>query len=112
MIYPLLAYKNFTPDNKEICIVHLALNDMPQKVINLGEWEFVSFVNHTLMCEQKLFGKTHEKNCDIMLLVERKGKTRLISYKSDPWFKHLKQDPEQDSKQDYLYISTGFLKIN
>ena len=88
--------------------MHLAIKDMPQKVINLGEWEFVSFVNHTLMCEQKLFGKTHEKKCDIMLLVERKGKMRLISYKSDPWVNHLKQDP----KQDYLYISTGFLKIN
>ena len=84
--------------------MHLAIKDMPQKVINLGEWEFVSFVNHTLMCEQKLFGKTHEENCDIMLLVERKGKMRLISYKIDPWANHLEQE------QDYLYISTGFLK--
>ena len=24
VVYPLLAYKNFTPDNREICIVHLA----------------------------------------------------------------------------------------
>ena len=27
--YPLLAYKNFMPNNTEICIVHLAQNDMP-----------------------------------------------------------------------------------
>ena len=26
--YPLLAYKNFTPDNHEICIVHMAM-DIP-----------------------------------------------------------------------------------
>ena len=26
--YPLLAYKNYTPDNHEICIVHMAM-DIP-----------------------------------------------------------------------------------
>ena len=44
--YPLLAYKTFTPKNREIAIVHMALN-MPQRIIHLGQWEFVSFVNHT-----------------------------------------------------------------
>ena len=24
--YPLLAYKSFTPDNKEICVIHMAQN--------------------------------------------------------------------------------------
>ena len=49
--YPLLAYKTATPMNKEIAIVHMAYN-MPQRIIHLGEWEFVSFVNHTQMVEQ------------------------------------------------------------
>ena len=35
--YPLLAYKTYTPTNREIAIVHMALN-MPQRIINLGEW--------------------------------------------------------------------------
>lgn len=48
--YPLLAYKTFTPRNKEIAIVHMAYN-VPQKIIHLGEWEFVCFVNHTQMVE-------------------------------------------------------------
>ena len=42
--YPLLAYKCFTPDNREIALVHLAHNQ-PQMIVNLGEWEFISFVN-------------------------------------------------------------------
>ena len=44
--YPLLAYKTFTPRNKEIAIIHMAYN-MPQRLIHLGDWEFVCFVNHT-----------------------------------------------------------------
>lgn len=48
--YPLLAYKTYTPRNREIAIVHMALN-MPQRIIHLGEWEFVCFVNHTQMVE-------------------------------------------------------------
>lgn len=48
--YPLLAYKTYSPDNSEIAIVHMAQN-MPQSIINLGEWEFVCFVNHTQMVE-------------------------------------------------------------
>ena len=68
--YPMLAYKSFTPDNKEICIVNLAQNT-PQKVINLGEWEFVSFVTHTHMVNRKLFRKNMETSTNIMLLVKR-----------------------------------------
>ena len=70
--------------NKEIAIVHMALN-MPQRIIHLGEFEFVCFVSHTQMVEQKLFEKNKETNCDIMFLVRRNGKLRLISFKSNPW---------------------------
>ena len=68
--YPLLAYKNYTPENREICICHMAMN-IPQKVIDLGEWEFVAFVNHTQMVERKVFEFEKESNSDIMFLVER-----------------------------------------
>ena len=84
--YPLLAYKNYTPENNEICIVHMAM-DIPQKVINLGEWEFVAFVNHTQMVEQRVFEFERESNCDVMFLVERQGKIRLMSFKSNPWLR-------------------------
>ena len=32
------------PDNREIAIVHMA-QKAPQRIVNLGEWEFVCFVN-------------------------------------------------------------------
>ena len=82
----MLAYKDFTPENREIAVVHMA-QDIPQKIINLGEWEFVSFVNHTQMVEQKVFEQDKETNCDIMFLVEREGKIRLMSFKSNPWLR-------------------------
>ena len=82
--YPLLAYKTASPTNKEIAIVHMALL-MPQKIIHLGDWEFVCFVNHTQMVEQKLFGKNKETNCDIMFIVRKDDKYRLLSFKSYPW---------------------------
>ena len=66
--YPLLAYKHFSPENREICIIHLA-KDVPQKVVNLGEWEFVNFVSHTQMAEKKIFKQNHEGYCNIMFLV-------------------------------------------
>ena len=58
---------------------------MPQSIINLGEWEFVCFVNHTQMCEKKLFNSEKETNTDIMFLAERDGKLRLMSFKHNPW---------------------------
>ena len=80
---------------------------MPQRIINLGEYEFVSFVNHTLMCEQKLFGKKNEINCDIMFLAERNGKTRLMSFKSNPWL-NLE---EQSIRKESIYISSGYVNL-
>ena len=42
--YPYFVYKCATPDNRDIALVHLS-QDIPQRVIHLGHWEFVSFVN-------------------------------------------------------------------
>ena len=52
--------------NKEIAIVHMALN-MPQRIIHLGEFEFVCFVSHTQMVEQKLYEKNKETNYILQL---------------------------------------------
>jgi len=65
-------------------------------VIHLGDWEFVCFVNHTHMVEQKLFKKTKETNSDIFFLVRRKGKIRLMSYKSNPWLEFYDDAPKSD----------------
>ena len=54
--------------NNEIAIIHMA-QDMPQRLIDLGQMEFVCFVNHTQMAESRLFGMDKETNCDIMFLV-------------------------------------------
>jgi len=84
--YPLLAYKTLTPNNREIAIMNVAANDT-QRIIHLGEWEFVSFVNHTQMVEQKLFNKRKETNCDIFFLVRKNDEIRLMSYKTNPWIR-------------------------
>ena len=81
--------------NKEIAIVHMALN-MPQRIIHLGEWEFVCFVNHTQMVEKRLFNKLKETNCDIMFLVRRKDKIRLMSFKSNPWLEFQEEPTDLD----------------
>ena len=106
-----MAYKTVAPDNKEIAIVHMALN-MPQRIINLGGWEFVCFVNHTQMVEQKLFGKKKETNCDIMFLVRRERKIRLMSFKSNPWLKEEEIPKDNDDPDIYkqaIFLFSGYL---
>ena len=86
--------------------------DTPQKVIDLGEWEFVSFVNHTQMVEQKVFKQNSEVNCDIMFLVERKGKIRLMSFKSNPWLPVIPNTIKSGTDQIYrnsIFLFSGVL---
>ena len=78
--YPMLAYKTYKPDNKEICIVNLAA-DTPCKMIDLGEFEFVSFVKHTHIVNKRLFRKQKEDRVVFTVLVSHKGNLRLLSYK-------------------------------
>ena len=62
--YPYLAYKSTSPDNRDIVLVHLA-QDIPQRTIHLGHWEFVSFVNGSLnrddISQQILFLVKHAR---------------------------------------------------
>ena len=42
--YPIIAYKSVTPDNRSIILANLA-QDHPLRVIDLGQFQFVQFVN-------------------------------------------------------------------
>ena len=65
-----------SPDNKEICLVHLAQN-IPQMIINLGSWEFVSFVDGSL--EKISITK------QIIFLVKKGAEVKTVMIKADPW---------------------------
>jgi hypothetical protein len=57
----------------------------PVRVIDLGGWKFVSFVNHTLMVDKSIFKQDYEINNDIMFLARKKKKLRLFCLKLSPW---------------------------
>ena len=87
---------------------------MPQRIINLGKWEFVCFVYHTQMTEQKLYDKQREANCDISFLVRDGDTYRLMSFKSDPWLPYdaeIKRN-EHESVAQSLYLFSGKLNFN
>ena len=82
-------------------------------MIHLGDWEFICFVNHTQMVEQKCFKKKKETNCDIMLLVRRDDKCRLMSFKSNPWLQHHEQPTSEDSDicKQLFFIFSGDIGV-
>ena len=59
------------------------------------------------MVEKKVFDFPTEDNCDIMFLVERLGKTRLMSFKSNPWL--LPNSNIQKKFDRYMYKHSIFL---
>ena len=63
------------------------------------------------MVEKKLFKKEKETNCDIMFLVQRKGKMRLMSFKCNPWlqFTELPNDADPEVVKHSLYLFSGLL---
>ena len=67
-----------SPDNKEIALVHLGQN-IPQRIINLGNWEFVAFVHGTL--------DKPDITKSILMLVKNSvdNGLRLVMIKVDPW---------------------------
>ena len=74
--YPILAYKCMSPDNKEISIVHLSQN-MPQRKLHLGAWEFISFVQGG--------NERDQADASILILVKSKYIVRLMMIRLDPW---------------------------
>ena len=87
----MLAYKTYKPDNKEICIVNMAA-DVPCKMIDLGEFEFVSFVKHTQMVNKKLFHKQREDKIIFTILVRHNENLRLISYTINSAFTNISSE--------------------
>ena len=65
------------------------------------------------MIEQKLFEKGKETNCDIMFLVRRKGKIRLMSFKSNPWLKFDEPASEVDPDvyKQAIFMFSGVLNF-
>ena len=68
--------------------MNLAQKNAAIKEIDLGEWEFVHFVNHTQFADTNIFNADHEENCNIMFLiqhVDNREQTRLLCCQIKPW---------------------------
>ena len=52
-----------------------------------------------------------EANCDIMFLVERKNKVRLMSFKSNPWLRKDEYPKKGDDRvvKDSIYLFSGIM---
>ena len=64
------------------------------------------------MIEKKVFDQDHETNCDIMFLVERDDKIRLMSFKTNPWLqKDWKKTKESDQRivKESIYLFSGVM---
>ena len=101
-----MAYKHYQPGNHKICIINTAQN-VPQKVIDLGEWEFVHFVNHTQMTEKRLYGSDVEQNCNITFIAERDNQLRLMSYRTDPWMSEDEINEDDLSYKHSVFLFSG-----
>ena len=54
--YPIMAYKGFAPDNREIILANLADEEHPQKIIHLYEKQFICFVGHNFADREAKIG--------------------------------------------------------
>ena len=80
-------------------------------MINLGEFEFVSFVKHTHMINQKLFRKSKEDKIIFLILVRHNGSLRLISYSIKSAFVHESVTTTRDGENllDSIHLFSGLL---
>ena len=62
------------------------------------------------MAEKKLFSTDDEVNSNITFLATHNGKTRLMSFKSDPWLEEDDQ-PEEDEEsfKHSIFLFNGTL---
>ena len=66
------------------------------------------------MVEKKCFKKTKETNCDIMILVKRDDKCRLMSFKSNPWLQYHEDEKDggdEDIVKERFYIFSGDIGV-
>ena len=94
--YPILAYKEMSPDNSKISLVHLA-EEIPQRVVNLGDWEFISFVHNS--------NENIQEDCKINFLVSNKGRIQLQMIRLDPWKRIDKDKPFDEPETIFEYNS-------
>ena len=105
-----MAFKTCCPCDNEIAIIHLS-QYMPVKKINLGNWSFVCFVRHTPDVEKQVYGYETENNCEIMMLLRRGNRVRLLSIKACPWTPYGQEnDLERDEYALSLFKFSGMIE--
>jgi hypothetical protein len=82
--FPFLVYKSALPDNSELMIVNTSISKMTQSRLNLGDWEFISFVN-TAQMQGTGFENKPERNIFIIVRHRSKGVLKLAYIEDDPW---------------------------
>ena len=82
--FPFLVYKSALPDNSELMIVNTSISKMTQSRLNLGDWEFISFVN-TAQMQGTGFENKPERNIFIIVRHRSRGVMKLASIEDDPW---------------------------
>ena len=95
--YPFIAFKNYCPTDKEISILHLA-QDMPLRTVKMGDYQFLSFVNHSLIPNADVYGANTLNNNSILILAKLRDRLSLINITCCPWI----SDKEFDKIQDDL----------
>ena len=86
---------------------------MPLKTVNLGHWKFICFVNRTQTIETDIYEYDYESNTDILMLVRKDSKIRLVSIKVNPWLEYGQApDPERKEYDIQMFIFSGVIENN
>ena len=65
--YPLMVYKGFVPDNRELVMVNLADKGNPQKIMHLYDMQFICFVGHSYSDREAKIGMLCKEQDDVKL---------------------------------------------
>ena len=65
--YPLMVYKGYMPDNREIVLVNLADKENPQKILHLYDMQFICFVGHNFSDRESKIGMLCYEKGNIVL---------------------------------------------
>ena len=68
---------------------------MPQRVLNLDQWEFIRFVHGS--------NERTQTDCKIHFLVKQNGQVRLMMIKLDPWKRIDKYTPFFEPESVFLF---------
>ena len=107
--YPLLAYEPNSADRNQICIINLA-QPGSHFTLNLDEFKFLDFVHYEKFPEVK--ATEVELNSSLLLLVELRGKLRVICFKTDPYLLVDYKDHKTFDVRSQMHIFNGFIDLN